>query len=142
MTNQKSLCLFGGERLVLRYLAFKNHDSVSCRSWKSDDWTASDDRVRGGKSQVSHSTSSGQGQTNHGNYSQSYFDCSSTSGRFHGELDIKTLGGAGFASQRTTGEDRDWNLSNYAGIVLELTKVDCECSVPTLFGHDIQGSRS
>jgi len=33
-------------------------------------------------------------------------------------LDIKTLGGAGFASQRTTGEDRQWNLSAYHGIEL------------------------
>jgi len=43
---------------------------------------------------------------------------------FHGNLDIKTLGGAGFASQRTTGEGRHWDLSNYAGLELDITKSD------------------
>ncbi|KAF1356940.1 complex I intermediate-associated protein 30-domain-containing protein [Delphinella strobiligena] len=88
--GEKDLVLFGGTR-----------------SWKADDWTASDDRVRGGKS-------------------QSYFDCSKDVGRFNGELDIKTLGGAGFASQRTTGEDRTWNLSDYAGILLDIAEADAK----------------
>ncbi|KAF2495960.1 CIA30-domain-containing protein [Lophium mytilinum] len=70
-------------------------------SWHAKDWTASDDRVRGGKS-------------------QSYLECSSSSARFHGELDIKTLGGAGFASQRTTGDDALWDLSDYDGIQLKI----------------------
>jgi len=35
------------------------------RKWNEDDWTASDDRVRGGKSQVSHH-SSGTGQRSPG----------------------------------------------------------------------------
>ncbi|KAF2771730.1 NADH:ubiquinone oxidoreductase complex I intermediate-associated protein 30, partial [Teratosphaeria nubilosa] len=74
--------------------------------WKASDWTASDDRVRGGKS-------------------QSYLDVSDPKiGRFHGTLDIKTLGGAGFASQRTTGEDRTWDLSAYKGIKLNIAKGD------------------
>ncbi|KAF2085139.1 NADH:ubiquinone oxidoreductase complex I intermediate-associated protein 30, partial [Saccharata proteae CBS 121410] len=75
--------------------------------WDPADWTASDDRVRGGKS-------------------QSYFDCSkhAPTARFHGELDIKTLGGAGFASQRTTGEDRVWNLDEYDGIQLNICEAD------------------
>jgi hypothetical protein len=34
------------------------------------------------------------------------------------------LGGAGFASQRTTGEDREWDLSEYAGIQLSIAKGD------------------
>ena len=51
-------------------------------------------------------------------------------GRFNGELDIKTLGGAGFASQRTTG-DRTWDLSEHAGIVLDVTESDCEWSCDT-----------
>ncbi|KAI9819856.1 MAG: hypothetical protein M1827_006425 [Pycnora praestabilis] len=77
------------------------------RPWNSSDWVASDDRVRGGKS-------------------QSYFDCSPSqpSARFHGNLDIKALGGAGFASQRTTGEDRSWDLSNYDGLQLDIEQAD------------------
>lgn len=46
--------------------------------------------------------------------------------RFYGNLDIKTLGGAGFASQRTVGEDRSWDLSGYAGIQLNIAKGDSE----------------
>ncbi|KAF2428828.1 CIA30-domain-containing protein [Tothia fuscella] len=75
--------------------------------WSGDEWTSSDDRVRGGKS-------------------QSYLDIS-TSGcvaRFHGDLDIKTLGGAGFASQRTTGESRQWDLSAYDGIKIVVDRSD------------------
>lgn len=76
------------------------------RDWSADDWTASDDRVRGGKS-------------------QSYLDASDKKiGRFYGNLDIKTLGGAGFASQRTTGDDREYDLSKYAGIELRIAKGD------------------
>ena len=58
-------------------------------------------------------------------HSQSYLDCSASSAHFHGELDIKTLGGAGFASQRTTGEDRTWDLTGYDGIELKIGKADC-----------------
>ncbi|KAJ4296572.1 hypothetical protein N0V90_006618 [Kalmusia sp. IMI 367209] len=68
------------------------------RSWKASDWTASDDR--------------------------SYLDVTDSSARFHGHLDIKTLGGAGFASQRTTAEDNTWNLSDYDGILIDLGKSD------------------
>ena len=78
---------------------------TTSRSWKASDWTASDDRVRGGKS-------------------QSYLDISNSTARFHGNLDIKTLGGAGFASQRTTAEDSTWDLSDYDGILLDLGKSD------------------
>ena len=44
--------------------------------------------------------------------------------RFYGELDIKTLGGAGFASQRTTDDDRIWDLSGYDGIELAVVSAD------------------
>ncbi|KAL1607881.1 hypothetical protein SLS60_002819 [Paraconiothyrium brasiliense] len=88
MVKDKELVLFGGEK-----------------SWKASDWTASDDRVRGGKS-------------------QSYLETSDSAARFHGHLDIKTLGGAGFASQRTTAEDNTWDVSNYDGIILDLGKSD------------------
>lgn len=39
--------------------------------------------------------------------------------KFHGNLDISTLGGAGFASQRTTEEIGPWDISGYDG--LEIT---------------------
>jgi hypothetical protein len=55
---------------------------------------------------------------------QSYLDISGSSARFHGNLDIKTLGGAGFASQRTTGEEKSWDLSNYDGLRIDLGKSD------------------
>jgi len=45
--------------------------------------------------------------------------------RFRGHLDITTLGGAGFASQRTTGENRRWNLAAYDGIRLHVDEADC-----------------
>ncbi|GAB7361111.1 hypothetical protein MBLNU230_g1149t1 [Neophaeotheca triangularis] len=84
----ESMTLFGGDE-----------------GWQADDWTASDDRVRGGKS-------------------QSYLDFKDKTACFHGNLDIKTLGGAGFASQRTTSDDLGFDLHKYAGITLHLAKGD------------------
>lgn len=55
---------------------------------------------------------------------QSYLDCDEETANFYGTLDIATLGGAGFASQRTTGDDRKWDLSDYAGIELDIAKGD------------------
>ncbi|KAJ5692373.1 hypothetical protein N7462_001796 [Penicillium macrosclerotiorum] len=77
------------------------------RAWTPSDWTSSDDRVRGGAS-------------------QSELTCSPSSliAKFHGNLDINALGGAGFASQRTTGEDRTWDLSAYDGIELVIDRAD------------------
>jgi hypothetical protein len=49
---------------------------------------------------------------------------------FQGAVDDETLGGAGFASQRTTGE-RDWDLSSYDGI--ELTVKRGYCPFPAAF---------
>ncbi|KAJ1338388.1 CIA30 family protein [Microdochium nivale] len=68
-------------------------------SWDFGSWKASDDRVRGGKS-------------------QSYLEpalpapqCKpSSNARFHGDLDITTLGNAGFASQRTA-DNKTWDFS-------------------------------
>ncbi len=77
------------------------------RPWSPTDWTDSDDRVRGGSS-----------------YSELTCEQSSPTSIFHGNLDTKTLGGAGFASQRTTGEDRDWDFSDYDGITLDIKKSD------------------
>lgn len=77
------------------------------KPWSPLDWTSSDDRVRGGTS-----------------YSELSCKATESSAVFHGNLDIKTLGGAGFASQRTTGEDRSWDVSKYNGIVLDIEKSD------------------
>ncbi|KAE9971985.1 hypothetical protein BLS_004223 [Venturia inaequalis] len=89
MESKKDMALFGGSE-----------------KWNADDWTSSDDRVRGGKS-------------------QSYLECSPENpvARFYGNLDITTLGGAGFASQRTR-KDVAWDLSAYEGIRLVVTKSD------------------
>jgi hypothetical protein len=77
------------------------------RPWSPTDWTSSDDSVRGGSS-----------------YSE--FSCNEVEpvATFCGNLDIKTLGGAGFASQRTTREDRSWDVSKYDGILLDIQKCD------------------
>lgn len=76
------------------------------RPWSPLDWTAQDDRVRGGSS-------------------QSYLDASpfSPTAVFYGNLDTTTLGGAGFASQRTTC-NCTWDLSMYDGISLDIEKTD------------------
>jgi hypothetical protein len=92
-------------RIVFIDTVFIHSPLTIHRGWSSADWTSSDDRVRGGAS-------------------QSYLDTSSSSARFHGTLDITALGGAGFASQRTTGEDRTWDLSKYSGIHLDLGTKD------------------
>ncbi|XTI88520.1 CIA30-domain-containing protein, partial [Cenococcum geophilum] len=80
------------------------------RSWIPSDWTAGDDCVRRGKSQAG----------------QSHFDCSPSDSNacFYGQLDIQTLGGAGFASQRTTGDDRSWDVSGYDSIQLDTGEAD------------------
>jgi hypothetical protein len=53
-------------------------------------------------------------------------DCSADVAHFHGNLDIETLGGAGFASQKTTGDDRNWDLSEYDAIALDVEETDCK----------------
>ena len=47
--------------------------------------------------------------------------------RFYGTLDIKTLGGAGFASQQTTRVEPPWDLSAYDGVVIEVVEADGTC---------------
>ncbi|KAI9782404.1 MAG: hypothetical protein M1816_001902 [Peltula sp. TS41687] len=76
--------------------------------WAPSDWTNSDDSVRGGTS-------------------QSYLEICATDpsiARFYGQLDFQTLGGAGFASQRTTGDDRSWDLTGYDGIEIDVVNAD------------------
>lgn len=74
--------------------------------WDLKAWTDSDDRVRGGKS-------------------QSYLTASPEGARFHGNLDITALGGAGFASQRTVGI-LNLNVSEYDGLVLAVAEADAD----------------
>ncbi|KAI1816564.1 NADH:ubiquinone oxidoreductase intermediate-associated protein 30 [Poronia punctata] len=77
------------------------------KPWIAESWVTSDDRVRGGKS-------------------QSYLESISGSQekvRFHGELDITALGGAGFASQRSPDPQR-WNLSAFNGLDLAISQGD------------------
>ncbi|KAI0968171.1 NADH:ubiquinone oxidoreductase intermediate-associated protein 30 [Xylaria arbuscula] len=76
-------------------------------SWLAEHWVASDDRVRGGRS-ISH---------------LDYTSETNARVRFHGELDIKALGGAGFASQRSP-EQRSWDLSQFKGLSLAIRDGD------------------
>jgi len=73
-------------------------------TWYSSDWTSSNDSIRGGSSNSKLSTSGGLAI-------------------FSGHLDTKTLGGAGFASQRTSSE-LDLDLSAYDGFELVLGSSD------------------
>lgn len=45
---------------------------------------------------------------------------------FTGHLDIDTLGGAGFASQRTSSDDRPWDFSQFEGlqIIIDASQTD------------------
>ncbi|GFF34522.1 uncharacterized protein C9E9.15 [Aspergillus udagawae] len=73
--------------------------------WSRTNWTSSDDRVRGGSS-----------------YSSLTILPNDTV-QFHGHLDITTLGGAGFASQRTR-DDLFWDLSDADGLELDTAGSD------------------
>jgi hypothetical protein len=74
------------------------------RGWKTTDWFAVNDQVRGGSStsyvkvQIGHLT-------------------------FYGHLDTSTLGGAGFASQKTI-MDSPWDLSEYQGLIVRIQQGD------------------
>ncbi|KAL4869543.1 hypothetical protein BDV12DRAFT_167579, partial [Aspergillus spectabilis] len=74
--------------------------------WSQKDWTSSDDRVRGGSSS-----------------SKLLLAPDKHTATFIGNLDINTLGGAGFASQRTT-DNRNWDLSAADGLELHITVSD------------------
>ncbi|RAK77035.1 CIA30 family protein [Aspergillus fijiensis CBS 313.89] len=80
--------------------------------WTPEDWTSSDDRVRGG---ASHSYLT---------ITPSSSDDEKTTARFHGTLDIHTLGGAGFASQRTTTTTKEWDLSRFSGLEVHVPRAD------------------
>ena len=114
---------------IIQTLTMSNH-SLTCSTttfplfgdplpWSSASWTTVDDRVRGGSSVSSLSVNS-----------------STNSAIFLGNLDTKTLGGAGFASQfaskATDSEgiknenenERIWDLAAYDGIEIEMGSGD------------------
>ncbi|KAI6091482.1 NADH:ubiquinone oxidoreductase complex I intermediate-associated protein 30 [Hypoxylon rubiginosum] len=76
------------------------------KPWNEHAWVASDDRVRGGKSQ---------------SYLVHSIDSSVAS--FRGDLDITALGGAGFASQRTV-DPQSWDLFDYHSLRLGIAESD------------------
>lgn len=57
---------------------------------------------------------------------------SSSEAEFSGTLDIKTLGGAGFASQRTVDDVPAWDLSAYDALVLDVARADAKKYTVTL----------
>lgn len=108
--NPKSLPLFGPPR-----------------AWRQEEFTASDDRVRGGSS-------------------QSFLSPSATleTARFHGVLDTTTLGGAGFASQRTVTTSTVWDLSAFSGIELDVARGDGKrytLNLKTVLPHKMDNGR-
>ncbi|RDA82374.1 hypothetical protein CP532_4774 [Ophiocordyceps camponoti-leonardi (nom. inval.)] len=94
------------------------------KPWKATDWRASDDRVRKGKSQ-SYLTISPDGKT----------------ASFNGTLDTQTLGGAGFASQRTADEELCLDLKGYDGIVVSLVGCGEEKKKFALTLSDVRGEK-
>ncbi|KAK4190817.1 NADH:ubiquinone oxidoreductase [Podospora australis] len=88
------------------------------RPWKESDWTASDDRVRGGKS-----LSSLKVVVVEGNDTTSAATSTTSVAVFAGHLDITALGGAGFASQRTVDDafhPHPLDLRGYDGLLLDV----------------------
>lgn len=67
---------------------------------------------------------------------KSYLDCHTKKAIFRGTLDTKTLGGAGFASQRTTGSDRSWDLSSFDGLEIILNAPESDNKRYTLICKD------
>ncbi|KAG9301160.1 hypothetical protein G9A89_012543 [Geosiphon pyriformis] len=86
--------------------------------WTDEDFNAVDDRVRGGNS-----TSFLQVTENN-------------TARFYGFLDTTTLGGAGFASQRTTFTSHTWDLCLYTGLTITTRKSDGKTYALNLYTSD------
>lgn len=72
------------------------------KGWYVDDWFPVNDQVRGGSS-------------------TSFLALVNASVRFHGHLDTSTLGGAGFASQKTI---ISWDLSEFQGLIIKVESSD------------------
>ncbi|KAL2827844.1 complex I intermediate-associated protein 30-domain-containing protein [Aspergillus cavernicola] len=87
--------------------------------WSQNDWTSSDDRVRGGSS-----------------YSKILPSPNKHTAKFEGNLDITTLDGAGFASQHITGDHTRWDLSAADGLELDLGISESDGKLYTLILKD------
>jgi hypothetical protein len=81
------------------------------RPWDASQFTDSDDRVRGGKSQSYLTVLDAPGAT-------------ASQAEFSGHLDITALGGAGFASQRTADHVPGWDISGHDVLVLDVARAD------------------
>lgn len=84
---------------------------------------ASDDRVRGGTSEVS-STGLGRGAKSQSHLTIQSGSFSGECALFYGRLDTKTLGGAGFASQRTADTSKVWDCSDTDAVLLYIARGD------------------
>lgn len=120
-------CSAGFILVSLGHLIWSSNSDVdldhSGRPWNSFQWTSVDDRVRGGKS-ISHLDISD----------------SKVCAIFHGNLDIKTLGGAGFASQRTVPElfAPALDLSGYGTLVIDVNLSASDNKTYTLILKDTE----
>ncbi|KAH6953828.1 complex I intermediate-associated protein 30 [Ilyonectria sp. MPI-CAGE-AT-0026] len=83
--------------------------------WDKSQWIASDDTVRGGKSRSTLEVIQPRTPDN---------PCWVPVAKFSGYLDYSTLGGAGFASQRTVDDWPGLDLSDYDSILLEIPYTD------------------
>lgn len=92
---------------------------ATSRAWNADEWTSSDDRVRGGSSLSNITCAPG-----------------SPVADFYGHLDISTLGGAGFASQRTARAIGGWDVSAYDGVEICVDHERSDGKVYTLILKD------
>lgn len=97
--------------------------------WHASYFTASDDRVRGGKSQSYLTVLVGPDSATTTTTAApapapATGSGSSSRAEFAGHLDIKTLGGAGFASQRTVDDLPAWDLSAFDTLVLDVARAD------------------
>ncbi|KAK3945529.1 complex I intermediate-associated protein 30-domain-containing protein [Diplogelasinospora grovesii] len=91
--------------------------------WNEKEWTSSDDTIRGGGS---HSTLEIEHHFINPNPNPTVHRPHKTPrvGIFSGVLDHTTLGGAGFASQRTVDEHPGFNLDGYDAIMVDVPASD------------------
>lgn len=100
-------------------------------NWSEQDvkFEASDDRVRGGTSEVFY-TSFGRGPKSQSHLTIQSGGFSGECALFHGTLDTKTLGGAGFASQRTADTSKVWDCSDTDAVLLYIARGDGTYLIP------------
>ncbi|KAI9811916.1 MAG: hypothetical protein M1826_003024 [Phylliscum demangeonii] len=117
--------LFGGGDANQQVLPSPEPTNIEAASpWRADDWRTSDDRVRGGASQsfltiIEGGRDAGPGAPTPGPPTPP------AAAVFHGHLDHHTLGGAGFASQRTAAHGvpgAPWHLGASEGVVLVIER--------------------